>query len=434
MKKLVSTLLAIAIIAALLVPCMTANVGAADWNGYTKISTAKDLLKIKENCYGKFYLTNDINMKDYGNWNPIDFRGTLDGNGYAIKNLTSTYGGLFRDLFGQDDVIIKNLGLYNVNVTRDDGNIGALANYYVVGNISIENCYVTGKVILQYKGSSWYSYGAAGFIGGKGGFNISGTAKITIKNCYNKATVTSNCYAGGLVGCGEGYDTFSYINCANNGAITGKSDSVGGIVGNTYSKATLTNCLNTGKITSDGYYTGGIAGTSNCYLTSCYSTAGSIIGTAGKDAYMKNCATGGSSAVGKLESGSLAAGKTNVPKEDFKKQSTYKGFDFSKTWAISSNVNNGYPYLRSMSKVFGVSSTGTSGNTTTDVDVTISLKKGNTLQLGTLLSVTNAAWSSSNSSVAAVDKNGKVTAKKKGTAVITAKAGSATKKIKIIVE
>lgn len=64
----------------------------------------------------------------------------------------------------------------------------------------------------------------------------------------------------------------------------------------------------------------------------------------------------------------------------------------------------------------------------------IKLAKGSKLSLGTVLegsSKSNVSWSSSKSSVASVSKSGTITAKKAGTAVITAKCGNSTKKIKI---
>lgn len=39
--------------------------------GYTKISSAADLLKMKDSD-GKFYLTKDIDLKSYGNWEEAD--------------------------------------------------------------------------------------------------------------------------------------------------------------------------------------------------------------------------------------------------------------------------------------------------------------------------------------------------------------------------
>ncbi len=63
---------------------------------------------------------------------------------------------------------------------------------------------------------------------------------------------------------------------------------------------------------------------------------------------------------------------------------------------------------------------------------TITLKKGSTLQLGTILSGDGTVtWSTSKKAVATVTTKGKVTAKGAGTAVITAKTGSSSMKITI---
>ncbi len=63
---------------------------------------------------------------------------------------------------------------------------------------------------------------------------------------------------------------------------------------------------------------------------------------------------------------------------------------------------------------------------------TITLKKGSTLQLGTILSGEGTVtWSTSKKAVATVTSKGKVTAKAKGTAVITAKTGDSSMKITI---
>ena len=57
--------------------------------------------------------------------------------------------------------------------------------------------------------------------------------------------------------------------------------------------------------------------------------------------------------------------------------------------------------------------------------LTVTLKKGSTLQLGATVSGKGTvAWSTSKRSVATVSDKGKVTAKAKGSAVITAKLGS----------
>lgn len=66
--------------------------------------------------------------------------------------------------------------------------------------------------------------------------------------------------------------------------------------------------------------------------------------------------------------------------------------------------------------------------------LSIEIPKGTAMQLGAVLSAksnTTVTWSTSKSSVVSVTSKGKITAKKKGSAVITAKLGSSTMKIKI---
>ena len=66
--------------------------------------------------------------------------------------------------------------------------------------------------------------------------------------------------------------------------------------------------------------------------------------------------------------------------------------------------------------------------------LSFSMKKGTTAQFGAVLSEssdTTVTWSTSDSSVATVSSTGKITAKAKGTAIISAKLGTSTVKLKI---
>ncbi len=64
----------------------------------------------------------------------------------------------------------------------------------------------------------------------------------------------------------------------------------------------------------------------------------------------------------------------------------------------------------------------------------LTMDKGDTLGIGAVVSSgTKVTWTTSNSNVATV-KNGKVTAKAKGSAIITAKCGTSSQKIKIVVQ
>lgn len=65
--------------------------------------------------------------------------------------------------------------------------------------------------------------------------------------------------------------------------------------------------------------------------------------------------------------------------------------------------------------------------------LTLEMEVGDTLRLGTVTEPADAdvKWSSSKSSIATVSASGKVTAKKEGSTIITAKSGSSVKKIMI---
>ena len=78
-----------------------------------------------------------------------------------------------------------------------------------------------------------------------------------------------------------------------------------------------------------------------------------------------------------------------------------------------------------------------SADAASDVKITsftLEMKKGDTIQLGTLLSAStddNVMWKSSKTSVAKVSATGKITAKAKGSATITASVDDSTMKIQV---
>jgi len=180
----------------------------------TPICKWQDFDKIRNNLSGKFYLVNDIDMTDAGDWVPIgkdatngniatNFTGTLDGKGHSIKNMTITgsspapYNYDFSGLFARTGATsaggtraeIRNLNLVNVNINggaTSGGLIGVMAGSN--NGALVENVSVTGII----KGTSE--------IGGITG-RVANAQGQTINNCYVNAAVEATVnYAGGIVG------------------------------------------------------------------------------------------------------------------------------------------------------------------------------------------------------------------------------------------
>ena len=122
--------------------------------------------------------------------------------------------------------------------------------------------------------------------------------------------------------------------------------------------------------------------------------------------------------------------------------------DTTSTSYTDSKVSSGKTYTYTVRCINSSANKFTSGYDSKGVTVTTSVKpsvkldktsltltKGKTYTLKTAITGTNKAvsWSSSNSSVASVDKNGKVTAKTKGTATITAKVDGVSASCKVTV-
>lgn len=141
-----------------------------------EIYTESDLLNINNNLSGNYILMNDIELT-LDNWSLIGsskdpFSGTLDGNGYKIKNLRYSGNDTHIGLISYSTGVVKNLGIENASITATGwkaDEIGTIvgANYGV-----IENCYVIDSNIEPKFATR------SGLIAGR---NIEGT----IKNCYS---------------------------------------------------------------------------------------------------------------------------------------------------------------------------------------------------------------------------------------------------------
>lgn len=221
------------------------------------ISSANDLLKMRDNLEGSYYLTKDItapkNTQIFDDFsNGAAFTGTFDGKGHKIKGYTvnvtdAEYPRV--SLFGStQNATFKNLTLSGVDI-KVKADKGALVSALANGSAKCSKVTITGKISVSGNET-------AGTDGGD--YEIFGFCQNgTFTNCTNKASITSNCrvkyyYESRATGIAS-FGTFK--NCKNTGTIsvTGYMPSLESLYAAGISMmGTLTGCSNSGTIKAGG--------------------------------------------------------------------------------------------------------------------------------------------------------------------------------------
>lgn len=264
-------------------------------SNYTELCNMKTAVETGESMYvnGNYIVVNDIVCPEGESWSPVavdgGFNGSLDGSGYAVKNLTVTDTALEKaalfEYIGENGTV-KNLTLENLyietnaNVTSGGiavENSGYITNCHVSGLIKIgegisfseESAVTVGSIAAENSGkitgctSSCNIYTANGvasaIIGGIAGMN---TVVGEIKDSSNSGNIEAYAVmnvAGGITGTSAGLQQTSY----NEGNITTHGwINAGGISGYAYkglladeSTVKALNCYNVGDITVNEYTT-----------------------------------------------------------------------------------------------------------------------------------------------------------------------------------
>jgi RNase P/RNase MRP subunit p29 len=279
------------------------------------ISTRAELEAIVLNNQNVMYhLTNDIDLGD-AEWTPLGnrtgnanrFRGTFDGQGYAIRNLyvLESSNQQFAGLFGRtDNATIRNVGIYigmqgitAFSINNAEVYAGGLIGRAQGNNGWIDNCYVTGNV----------------------------TASTT----RDTGNITRDAYAGGLIGRAQG----SIQNCYATGNIiaSGRDAHAGGLIGRgegTRSSGGLWDCYATGNVSAStirNSYAGGLIGRANnnfpayrCYRLSTQEITGNNIGLSG----------------------------STINDEQMRDIDTFRNWNFDTIWGFQNGVNNDFPILQ----------------------------------------------------------------------------------------
>lgn len=380
----------------------------------------------------------------------------------CITDITNSdiSGGIVATADGCTFINCKNYG--NINAKYCAGGIvGRTSNGE---STTITNCENYGNItVLAGKcgDSGAWAGGIVGFLVG---------ADSSVKNSFNNGTITAKTTSYSLAGkaggiTGENADAI--IDCYNSGAVIGSASdedmvtNVGGISG--VCASTIINSFNSGSVKS-AYRAGGITGYlkgENARISKSYNAgtvtavevvsgvASQVTGgaTISNTYYLSDAVNSGkttSSSVEKKETSSseitangatVKKNGTPLSKANMKKKSSYKNFDFSKKWTISSSKSYKYPTLKKTTYKPQVKATGVRVNF-----YTRTMKVNGTYRLSAIFTPTNTTnklvtWTSSNPKVVKVDATGKVTALKAGTATITCKSrvGSKTATSKIYV-
>ena len=346
-----------------------------------------------------FRQTADLDMSEHI-WVPISstFWGHYDGGNFTISGLNTQASESNQGLFGYiQQGTIENVGVINSNILGDQ-NVGGIVGqiFRGSGDVTISNCYFEGEV----KGNSYVGgivgqnyacriencYNLGNITGDQNVGGIVGSANRThVTKSYNKGNVSGDSNVGGIIGNNQSSEV---ANCFNSGNIYAKESNVGGIVGYTmtaYGESTIQINYNMGIVQGEGDNIGGIVGFANRYqgISTAYSyvrfcfnigavenlsgsatNIGGVIGQNGSNnpshiAIWSNywggdCQT--SYGIGNLSSNAdasfLSTLATDAKTLDWYNNSSNWNasppWDFDSVWAIDEYVNDGYPYLMSI--------------------------------------------------------------------------------------
>ena len=289
---------------------------------------------------------------DGGIINNCRVAGDLSGTG-AVGGLAGSNTGTIIDSYAAG------------NISGTGSNIGGLVGYND-GDVSSSHAAATvsgpqhiGGLIGKNDDTITDSYaagtvsGTGDFIGGLAGENNGGT----VNSCYATGEVSGSAdYAGGLLGENNGGTvTESYAA----GPVSTSGNYAGGFIGEN-SGGTVADCYATGSV-SGSFHVGGLAGTNNSsgtvtrsYAAGAVSGSGNAGALAGQNlssAAINYCYadSSGNSSLSLIGEDSGATTGSLLSTTQMQEAGNYdSSWDFTNTWAISSSVNSGYPYLRDL--------------------------------------------------------------------------------------
>ena len=306
-------------------------------SGYTPIYDADDLQNMQEDLTANYILMNDIDLSGI-NWKPMrpsktgvytsGFTGTLEGNGFTIRNLTVNAEQYDSGaLFYQNEGTIQNLRVTGqITLTSESGIVRYAAALAIYNKGTIYNCTSAagitaggdmpvrvGGLASENKGTIDYCRYTGTIHASAGGGEVS-VGGITYIN--DNSAVISHCENVGIILAESGNST--EVKDTISSLVNESSIHLGGIAGKTDWHSTIDQCRATCtiRITGESYYEywyiGGIVGSgfvatfSNCCFNGTLSInvdikdvasgiykVGGLAGDGGYESKYENCYVSG---------------------------------------------------------------------------------------------------------------------------------------------
>ena len=310
------------------------------------ISTGQELVeKIKANPSGVFTLVKDIDMSgiDLTDFCSNDaFSGTLDGNGYVVRNASVSYtNGENKGIFcTTNGATIKNVAFVDFNVSASSANhVGFIGS---AAATKFDQVYVQGKV----SGDDHVAL-------------LAGDAdNCTVTNTFTNGTLVGGSQIGGFFGCtleGGADIQKSYFNGSLTATHRGWVGGFIGLIDKANSEVTIENCVSIGdcQFSQDAngdpkktgpFIAGNGAGEANAkvHFSSNNISNNSAIMSNESDWPGKNPTTDEDNPVDYAQDMAAQALQTSAPYEGL-------GWDFDKVWTMDAASSYLYPTL----KIFG---------------------------------------------------------------------------------
>ena len=232
--KVTAMLLSFAVVFSMIPGVVFADeVASSPVTGTTIVSSAAELVALGgQEVSGNVELSADIDMIGTA-MEPIkSLKGTFEGNGYTVSNLSLSgeAGSSWKDpnvglgLIALLDGTVQNLKVDNVKITSSSKNkiyAGAIVGLVEGTTANVVNCTASGVVTLPEASTQ---DGAGGIVGGvllNGTLNLSGV--------WSNVDITNGKYTGGLLGIAQYAKEINLENCAAVGDL--KVGTGGGIIG-----------------------------------------------------------------------------------------------------------------------------------------------------------------------------------------------------------